>query len=351
MHANGDYFLETYKAAAAELNHTIQNAKSFIAPTFPAHDALRHGITRFTLEGGKRFRPTLSLLTARALGHNDPLPHVALESFHKFILVHDDIIDRDTLRYNAPTVHAQLAELCANPVQKEHFGNSLAIVGGDLLQSATTKIILATTLPDTTKIKLLELIATATNEVTKGWYDQFLMDYLPLSSPRLNFRRIEESIIWVTGKYSMKLPLFFGYAVAGKQPPEGLERLADLMGALFQTGDDLLGLFGKTEDTGKSNFADITQGKKTLPMWLTYHHTSATNKKILAELVGKKNLTREQITTVRLIIRHGEGLERTRHLMGDYRDACLVLLRDIDLPTELRRFLAGFIVHLEKRDR
>lgn len=351
MQADRDHFLHTYQAAATEISQAIKNASDFIAPTFPANDPLRQETSRFTAHGGKRLRPALSLVTARALGHQDVQPHLALETFHKYILVHDDIIDRDTLRYNAPTVHTKLEDLCSDTSEKVHFGNSLAIVAGDLLESATTKIILQSDLPDPTKLTLLGLVAQATDEVTKGWYDQFLMDYLPLGSSKLTFQRIEDSIIWVTGKYSIKLPLYFGYVVAGKRPPIGLERLADLMGALFQTGDDLIGLLGKTEDTGKSNFADITQGKKTLPMWLTYHHAPASQKIKLQRYVGNRDLTPQQVEEVRSIVRGGEGLERTKQLMGDYRAACQALLDDLQLPADLHQFLAGFITYLEHRDR
>lgn len=352
MSADVSYFLSLYKQAATAIGQAVAESAHSISSSFPTEDPLRAATIRFTTQGGKRFRPALSYITAKTLGNDTVNPHAALETFHKFILTHDDVIDRDAIRYNAPTTHAELEALCnarAN-AEREHFGNSLAIVSGDLLHAATTKIILASELPDATKLTLLDLVAQAVDEVVWGWYDQFLMDYLPLDSPELSFERIEKSIIWVTGKYSIKLPLLFGYAVANKPAPDDLEQLADIMGALFQTGDDLLGLFGESATTGKSNFTDIAQGKKTLPIWLSYHHANQADRSLLKEYVGNKNITLKQAETVRAIITRSGGLEICQQLMSDYRETCLDLLSTIAMPDDLRRFLRGFVAHLEKRE-
>lgn len=344
-----DYFLTSYKTAAADIARSITRATDVLATPFDHGDPLKQESVRFITEGGKRLRPALSLVVTRAFGHDDIFPHLALETFHKYLLAHDDIIDRDDMRYGAPTVHAKLRQLHTEADQ--HFGNSLAIISGDLMEAATTKIILTSNLRPKTKIALQHITTCALEEVAWGWYDQFLMDYLPLNAPNLNFKRIEKSIIWVTGKYSVKLPLFFGFTIAGRRIPRDLESLADTMGALYQTGDDLMGLFGQTEDTGKSNHGDITQGKKTLPLWLAYEGATVKDKNILCSLVGKKDLTLEQIDQVRAIIKRSGGLRRSKQLMGEYRDSCLQNVKKIRLPQDLKRFLQGFIYFLEHRDR
>ncbi|HSE61101.1 MAG TPA: polyprenyl synthetase family protein [Candidatus Saccharimonadales bacterium] len=345
-----DYFLAAYKDALEQLSAELPAVQRHIATTFPINDPLREEAVRFTAEGGKRFRPALSLIVASVYGKTDAFPHVALELFHKYLLVHDDIMDRDDARYGAPTVHAKMAELCLAPEDREHFGNSLGIMVGNLMAAASFGVIHHATLPLSTKDKLAKLLVRATNEVAWGWYDQFLMDYEPLDSPRLSFERIEKSIIWVTGKYSIKLPVHFGYAIAGVQPPK-LEELFDTMGLLFQTGDDLVGLFGKVEDTGKSNYGDIIQGKKTLPLWLAYTNASPVDQKALRLHVGNKGCTATDIQEVRDIIVRSGGLERTQQLMQSYRDRCLEQVASIDMPADLRRFLRGFLYFLETRDR
>ncbi len=254
------------------------------------------------------------------------------------------------MRYGVPTIHARMAMQRSGHADHEHFGNALAIIAGNLLESATHKIILETKLPVRTKVELEQLIARAVEEVAWGWYDQFLMDYLPLDSNLLNYKRIEQSIVWVTGKYSIKLPLKYGYCVAGESAPNGLEEVADHLGLLFQIGDDLMGLFGNTENTGKSNFGDITQGKKTLPMWLAFSHASVADKKTLVQFVGNSSIGPAEVKEVRHILQRSGALERTKALVQEYRTTCLDQLSELNIPEDLRRFLRGLVDYLETRD-
>lgn len=345
-----ELFVKTYKLAAQDVASVLQEATDLFAEPFAPGDQLKAEGIRFIIEGGKRFRPTLSLVTARAFGHNYVFPHLALETFHKYLLAHDDIIDCDDLRYGKPTIHAKMTQAHKGK-GAVHFGQSLALIAGDLLANTSNKIILQATLPAQTKISLLQSVTKALDDVAWGWYDQFLMDYLPLDSPKLSRERIENSIIWVTGKYSIKLPLLYGYTIAGKSLPKNIEDLADSLGLLFQTGDDLIGLFGKVEDTGKSNFGDIIQGKKTLPIWIAYTHASAKDKRRLTQLVGKKDITTLEVEEVRQIIKRSGGLQKTKELMVSYRNQSLASLQKISLPKELKTFLQGFIYFLETRDR
>jgi geranylgeranyl diphosphate synthase type I len=340
----------------------VQQYQDSLISTFPKKDPFRLESIRFVVDGGKRFRPSLSFLIAKYYGNDYLFPHIALETFHKYLLTHDDVIDRDRVRYSAPTVHAKLEELFreSQPIvvgdknildtARVHFGNSLGIIAGDLMEAATYKVIFSSELDSDLKVRLASLVTVAVEEVVWGWYDQFLMDYLPLHSPELTYERIEKSIIWVTGKYTMSFPLRFGYAMADVEMPEGLEHLADDLGVLFQTGDDLIGLFGDPEVTQKSNYGDIVQGKKTIPMWFTYESANTPDKERLDLFVGKKNLTSEEAEEVRDIVRRSGGFDKTKNLMREYRDACLGQIDGLDLPADLKRFLRGFASYLEKRE-
>jgi geranylgeranyl diphosphate synthase type I len=345
------FFLREYKRAANDVVSALNASADIFAPSFPAGDPLQTEIKRFVTQGGKRLRPAMSLYVARSFGHNDPAPHMALEAFHKYILAHDDIIDRDNMRYGQPTIHTKMAELCTNPHDKTHFGNSLAIVAGNLMQSAAHSIILQSHVPDVVKLSLLRLIEQANDEVIWGWYDQFLMDYLPLDSPGLSLERIEESIVWVTGKYSIKLPLLFGFMVAGQKAPAGLEQLADTLGKLFQVGDDLMGLFGDQTVTGKSASGDITQGKKTIPLWYAYEEASDADKATLRHLVGNKKCTPADAETVRSIIRDSGGLGRAQNCMQTYQNESLTQIAALDTPEPIKQFLRGMVHYLQTRQK
>lgn len=346
------YFKQVYGEAVEYITKSLQQVPQLVASTFKNNDPLRLEAQRFILEGGKRFRPALSYVVAKTYGANDVWPHLALEAFHKYILAHDDIIDRDDMRYGAPTVHAKMSQTdTAKADDKIHYGNSLAIVAGDLIEATTYKIILNSNVADDKKVALCKLIPDAMDEVGWGWYDQFLMDYEPIDSQLLSRKRVEDSIIWVTGKYTIKLPFLFGATLAGQKPPKQLDDFVAAAGLLFQTGDDLMGLFGKVEDTGKSNFGDIAQGKKTLPMWLAYNCADQKGKELLKKHVGNKEITAEQAGQVREVIKQSGALEKSQQLMVGYREACLRMVEQMEVPQDLKRFLRGFIYYIETRDR
>ena len=342
--SDSDSFDAAYQAALRPLADEFRDIESSLALAFPESDSLRAEMGAFVKRGGKRFRPVLSFIVAQSLGCSVIKPHLSLELFHKYLLAHDDIIDEDAARYNAPTLHAAMAK-----GHGKHFGESMGIIGGDLLASASYRAILDSPISNDRKVALLNLLATATEEVAWGWYDQFLMDSLPLGDTTLTYERIEQSIIWVTGKYSIKLPLLFGYALADSKAPDLLEPLADTLGALYQTGDDLIGLFGDRARTGKSNSGDILQGKKTLPVIFAYENAPDKDKRTLARLIGNKQASNEDFDAVRRIITL-HGLDKTNQYMNEQHLQALDYISKCDFPDNLRIFLEGFVGHISRRE-
>ncbi len=348
--SNAD-FQTIMKRATVAIEAEMPAVERYIASSFPSGHPLRQEAVRFVLNGGKRFRPALSYLVAEAYGQRDARVHLALETFHKYLLAHDDVIDRDVLRNGSPTVHAKLAQLRGDASDAVHFGNSLAIIAGNLMEAATQRIILETKLPAKTTRSLQLLINQAVNEVTWGWCDQFMMDYEPLDSPGLTQERIEESLIWVTGRYSIKLPLYFGLTVAGQPVPDGLEKFADTAGLLYQTGDDVIGIFGDQQKTGKSNAGDLLQAKKTLPLWFAYQSANSDDKARLMSIVGNPAATVGMLAEAREIIR-AAGLPRALQRMDTWQKEAKKQLQAVSasLPGELIEFLDGFIDFLGARD-
>jgi len=346
-----EFFQTRYKQAAAAIAAELPAIADFIAPAFPADNPLRREATRFVLEGGKRFRPALSLIVAQAYGRDEVGAHLALEIFHKYLLTHDDIIDRDTTRNGAPTVHTTFAKLRDGTDDAGHFGNSLGIIAGDLMESATQRIILEAKLSAQTTRALQLLINQATNEVTWGWCDQFMMDYEPLSSQALTEKRIEESLVWVTGRYSIKLPLCFGFTIADQPTPAAIGEFADTLGLLYQTGDDVMGIFGDQVKTGKSNSGNLLQGKKTLPLWFAYQAAPESQKKIVQKTVRNPHASDAMLAQTRDIIRT-YGLPKTEIRMAEWRALAHTQLKAVQrhIPQELVTFLAGFIDFLVQRD-
>lgn len=351
-----DYFFSRLKAGIKKIEDTL-------AEKLPhqlwllENDIFKTKSLDFIINGGKRLRPVLSMIAAEEFGfvNEDKFNELflTLESFHKFILTHDDIIDQDDVRYGKPTVHAavreKMKELGAG--DEIHFGHSIGIIAGDLMHNISIDHVLSAPIDAEVKVKLLKEMNYAFESVVYGWYKQFLTDYEPLLAMDLDYI-IKFNLIRVTGKYTFTFPIKFGKTLAtgDAKLSDNLELLCDYLGVLFQTGDDIIGIFGDPAETGKSNYGDIVQAKKTVPMYYTYNNSTDEEKKILDNLVGKKNIIDAEARQVRDIVEKN-GLADSQALMRDYAARCLELLEKIsdEITPDFRLFIQGFIEYLQER--
>jgi octaprenyl-diphosphate synthase len=197
---------------------------------------------------GKRLRPALLLLTARACGRVVPAHHVlgaVVEMVHTATLVHDDVLDGATVRRHVPTVNAG-------------WGNQASILLGDYL--FTQAFYLSSTLDD---VRACRLIGEATNRVCEGELHQIC--------ERGNLALSEDDYFAIIDAKTAELTACccrLG-ALYSEMPEDVVERLAAYgraLGVAFQIADDLLDLVGEERSTGKSLGTDLEQQKVTLPL-------------------------------------------------------------------------------------
>jgi octaprenyl-diphosphate synthase len=197
---------------------------------------------------GKRLRPALLLLTAKACGGVAPAHHIlgaVVEMIHTATLVHDDVLDSATVRRHVPTVNAQ-------------WGNQTSILLGDYL--FTHAFHLTSTLGDATACRL---IGESTNRVCEGELHQICQRGNLELTEQEYFDIIEGKTAALTACCCRLGALFSG------KSPEVVERLAAYgrgLGTAFQIADDLLDLVGEERATGKSLGTDLEQQKLTLPL-------------------------------------------------------------------------------------
>jgi octaprenyl-diphosphate synthase len=196
---------------------------------------------------GKRLRPVLLLLTARACGRVAPAHHTlgaVVEMIHTATLVHDDILDGATVRRHVRTVNA-----C--------WGNQTSVLLGDYLFTH------AFHLASTVDARACQLIGAATNRVCEGEMCQGL--------ERGNLDLDEEAYYDVIDGKTAELiacccQLGALYSGAAPEVVQGLTRFGRYVGLAFQIADDLLDLVGEEKATGKSLGTDVEQQKMTLPL-------------------------------------------------------------------------------------
>lgn len=249
----------------------LEDSRQRAAKICPSFEGLWAEITRLS-SGGKRLRPTLVAMAARPYGADVPPVAVetvgaAFELLHSALIIHDDVIDRDTRRRHEPTLHgAAQQRVTARGVgadRAEHYGYSVGIIAGDLALMGAQRLVRSAGLQSMVSERVMELLDQAVFASAAGELmdiDHALPDFLPSSDAVVQATRLKTSV------YSFEAPLQAGALVAGA-PEDHIQALGDIgmhLGLAFQLADDLLGVFGNDEYTGKSIDNDLREGKHTL---------------------------------------------------------------------------------------
>ncbi len=224
-------------------------------------DSLRDGIRYAVLGGGKRLRPTMVLLAARAVGGSDSddggmVAAAAVEMFHAFTLVHDDLpaMDDDDLRRGRPTVHIQ-------------FGEAMAILVGDCLMGLSTQI-LCDRLDDLELSGMLAAeLSRAGTAVIAGQVHDTLGDLPADLDPLERLNRIHRNKTGALFTASCRMGGIAGMWSRGVDPGHlgALTRYGEATGLMFQVVDDLLDVEQSAEHIGKRTAKDEERGKLTYP--------------------------------------------------------------------------------------
>jgi len=222
------------------------------------------------LSGGKRFRPYMLLLAYTAYSKDDSIEGIlpaiiAQEILHSAMLIHDDIIDRDTIRYGVKNITGQYedsyATLLSDTSERYHMATSAAILAGDMLLSDSHRLIWEITKP-------VEVLRQTDAILSKAIFDVIGGELLDTEAAILPKGIISAAHVarFKTASYSFVSPLTMGATLADADMSEIklLTHLAEQLGIGYQLRDDLLGVFGESVQTGKSTSTDIKEGKRTV---------------------------------------------------------------------------------------
>jgi geranylgeranyl diphosphate synthase type II len=299
--------------------------------------ALWNVIQTLSKSGGKRLRPYVTLLTYQAFSE-EPVEHVvsvaaALEVLHLGMLVHDDIIDRDYIRYGISNISGQYAELYRSYLpdtnERRHFSDSAAMLAGDLLLLGGHDLILQSDVPDAAIRDISRIYNHAVFIVAGG-------ELLDTESAFYPFDRVDALSIAraKTAHYSFVTPLVMGARLA--DVPESvcvqLESFGEKLGIAYQLVDDLLGVFGNEALTGKSALNDLREGKHTLLIEQFRKRASLFQKQEFDTLFGKKSLTEETAQILRNLLIDSGAKQDVDKLVDTYSAEASDILGSIDMP-------------------
>ena len=198
--------------------------------------------------GGKRLRPVVVLLAARALGYDGPHHHelaAVVEFIHTATLLHDDVVDESQLRRGQDTANAR-------------FGNATSVLVGDFLYSRAFQMMVTVQ-----NMRVMEVLADATNTIAEGEVLQLMNCHDPDVSEEAYMRVIRYKTARLFDAAGR-----LGAIVAGRDRAmeDALGAYGMHLGTAFQLIDDVLDYSGDRETTGKNVGDDLAEGKPTLPL-------------------------------------------------------------------------------------
>ncbi len=291
---------DTPELISTKLESFLQEAIDNAQAIHPDYARLWQTIQSLSTAGGKRLRPQMTILAYEAFGGNDTqsiIPvAVAQELLHLGLLVHDDIIDRDDIRYGVSNITGSYMQLYAphvsDPHVRRHYSQGAAILGGDLLLSGAYQCIAASELSDTLKIKATSLLSAGIFEVCGG-------ELLDTEGAFKEFEKTDALLIarYKTASYSFITPLVTGAALAGatEQQRMVLSKYSEILGIAYQLTDDIIGCFGDEETTGKSSRGDIREGKHTYLIEKYLEITTVEQTDAFWDVFGNPHATHEEI--------------------------------------------------------
>ncbi|AJT42832.1 polyprenyl synthetase [Psychromicrobium lacuslunae] len=305
--------------------------------------------------GGKRMRALLCYWGWRGAGgptdSTAPISNAgaALELFQAAALIHDDIIDRSDIRRGAPSVHRQFSQLHQRQrwsLDPERFGHAAAILAGDLCLSFSEEVFaeVAATVAAPAAARARTVFNTMRAEVMAGQYLDILEEVAgPSRGAAGAVERAQSIIRFKSAKYSTEHPLVLGGALAGGSAEllRGYSDFALPLGEAFQLRDDMLGVFGDPQSTGKPAGDDLREGKRTVLIGYTLQLASKTEAEFVDQRLGIPDLPEPDIARIREIMQECGAVTSTEALIESYQQTAMTALQALPIDQTSSRALGS----------
>ncbi len=287
--------------------------------------------------GGKRLRPKLALLACEMFGgsNNDVIgPALAIEIFHNFTLLHDDIMDNADYRRNRLTVHKK-------------WNNNIAILSGDAMNNFSYDYLLRA---DTAIIKdVLKTFNDAAIDVCEGQqYDMDFEDELEVEVPQyLEMIRLKTAVLIAA---SLKIG-----ALAGGATTQEATKMYDFgikIGIAFQLQDDLLDTYGNQSIFGKRIGGDIIENKKTFLLCSALKNSDGSTKAELIQYISNNyNIPENEKIELVTEIYNKIGIQKlTNEAIESFYVEGLNVLEELSVDGDKKIKLKNYISEIMERD-
>ena len=244
--------------------------------------------------GGKRLRPLLTVLSARAMGIDNNEHHTLaaiVEFIHTATLLHDDVVDESTMRRGRETANAI-------------FGNQASVLVGDFLYTRSFQMMVSLK-----RMRVMEILSEATNQIAEGEVLQ-LMNCNDAGTTEARYFDV------IYGKTARLFEAATQLAAVLTEQNEHIERAMQEygkhLGTAFQLADDILDYMADSEEMGKNAGDDLAEGKPTLPLlYAMWHATNDSDKALIQEAIEQSNGL-PHLTRIQGIMEETGALDYTR---------------------------------------
>jgi geranylgeranyl diphosphate synthase type II len=297
--------------------------------SYPAHPAdLYEPISYILSIGGKRMRPALLLLACDLFGGDVTKaiePALAIEVFHNFTLMHDDIMDKAPLRRGKATVH-------------EKWNANVAILSGDAMMVEANRMMMM--VDDSILRKVLDVFNDTATGVCEG-------QQIDMSFEQRNDVSIEEYINMIRLKTAVLLggTLKIGSIIGGAALADAdlIDAFGVNLGIAFQLQDDILDVYGDPEKFGKQVGGDIISNKKTFLLIRALELAESTQAQTLNHWLRATEFDSiEKVKAITDIYNELYIRQHAEEAMQTYADKAFAALDAINLPEDYKQYLRDF---------
>ncbi|MCL5043366.1 MAG: polyprenyl synthetase family protein [Gammaproteobacteria bacterium] len=256
--------------------------------------------------GGKRLRPLVVLLAARACGEESGRQHslaAIIEFLHTATLLHDDVVDTSDMRRGRSTANAL-------------WGNAPSVLVGDFLYSRSFEMMVA--LAD---MGVMQILSRATNVIAEGEVLQLskVRDASTDEATYMEVIRSKTAMLFEASSHSAAV-----LAGAAEPVADALRVYGDALGIAFQLVDDVLDYRGDADAMGKNVGDDLAEGKPTLPLIYTMRAGTAEQAQLVRTAIQKGGS--EQIVAVQAAVRDSGALDYTEALAREHVQRAIAAL-------------------------
>ncbi|MGY1813168.1 polyprenyl synthetase family protein [Blastococcus sp. SYSU D00820] len=311
-------------------------------------------------DGGKRLRPAFAYWGWRGVTEGVPAPGeddaavlravAALEFVHASALVHDDVMDGAVTRRGRPATHVGFATRHGDEAftgDGAAFGVGAAILVGDLALVWSDELLRRSGISPAALARARSVWDTMRTEVTAGQYLDLLRAAggLPGAQGALTVARYKSA------GYTVQRPLQLGAAIAGAGPraAEVYTAIGLPLGEAFQLRDDVLGVFGDPDVTGKSADDDLREGKQTLLIALAEEAADADGRRLLRDCLGNPDCAAGELDALRRLIESTGARARVEERITENTAVARAAIAEAPLAEEARTALDALAVAATSR--